>query len=106
MKDQKKYYSIYLEVKNKILSGELEADGKLPSKRVMADMRGVSLITVERAYAMLEDEGYIYARERSGYFVSHISRLTASEPSQVRPPVRHMREEHTRPQERDFEYSL
>jgi GntR family transcriptional regulator/MocR family aminotransferase len=66
MKDQKKYYSIYLEVKNKILSGELEADGKLPSKRVMADMRGVSLITVERAYAMLEDEGYIYSRERSG----------------------------------------
>jgi GntR family transcriptional regulator/MocR family aminotransferase len=106
MKDQKKYYSLYLELRNKILSGELEASDKLPSKRVMADMRGVSLVTVECAYAMLEDEGYIYTRERSGYFVSHIDRLTSSPPSQNRPPVRHMREERTLPSDRDFEYSL
>ena len=106
MKDQKKYYSLYLELRNKILAGEVEASSKLPSKRVMADMRGVSLITVERAYAMLEDEGYIYARERSGYFVSHIDRLSSAPLSQALPPVRHMREEHELPKERDFEYSL
>ena len=59
MATQKKYYSIYTEIKKKILAGEYPSGEKLPSKRVMADMRGVSLITVERAYAMLEEEGYI-----------------------------------------------
>jgi GntR family transcriptional regulator/MocR family aminotransferase len=32
----------------------------------------VSLITVENAYQMLRDEGYIEARERSGYYVCEI----------------------------------
>ena len=53
---EKKYYSLYRELKNKILLGELSAGQKLPSKRVMADQRGYSMITVERAYFMLEDE--------------------------------------------------
>ena len=68
MKD-KKYYSLYITVKGKILDGEYRAGEKLPSKRVMADMTGYSLITVEAAYNMLADEGYVTARERSGYFV-------------------------------------
>ena len=66
---EKKYYSLYAEIKGHILSGDFTAGQKLPSKRVMADRSGVSLITVERAYAMLEEEGYISAKERSGYFV-------------------------------------
>lgn len=106
MKEQKKYFSLYLDVRNKILSGEFPSGEKLPSKRVMADKRGVSLITVERAYAMLEDEGYISSRERSGYFVSRIDRLGASPSSQSPTPVRHMREERRLPTDRDFEYSL
>ena len=66
---EKKYYSLYTSLKNKILCGEYRAGEKLPSKRVMADLTGCSLITVETAYAMLADEGYVTARERSGYFV-------------------------------------
>ena len=68
----KKYYNLYKDVKNKILTGEYPADTKLPSKRLMADKTGYSLITVERAYFMLEDEGYIAPRQRSGYFVCSI----------------------------------
>lgn len=66
----KKYYSLYSEVKEKILSGEYPSGQRLPSKRVMADISGYSTVTVERAYAMLEDEGYIRTSQRSGYFVS------------------------------------
>ena len=55
----KKYYNLYNEIKNKILSGQYKAEEKLPSKRVMADRSGYSIITVEKAYEMLEDEGYI-----------------------------------------------
>lgn len=66
----KKYYRLYLDVKNRILSGELKQGDRLNSKRTEADKRGVSVITVEKAYAILEDEGYIESRKRSGYFVS------------------------------------
>ncbi len=66
----KKYDRLYRQLKEKILTGELRQGEKLPSKRVAADRSGYSVITVERAYAMLEDEGYISARERRGYFVN------------------------------------
>ena len=102
---QKKYYSIYLEVKEKILAGELAHGEKLPSKRVMADMRGVSLVTVENAYAMLEEEGYIFSRERSGYFVARIERFSGEKSANPHTQILHLPEEHTMPSE-DFEYSL
>ena len=37
----------------------------------MADESGVSVITVQHAYEILCDEGYIEAKERSGYFVAY-----------------------------------
>lgn len=67
-----KYLNLYEDIKERIRSGEYKEGDKLPSKRVMADMRGVSVITVQQAYAILADEGYIEPRERSGYFVSGI----------------------------------
>ena len=69
----KKYYGLYTKIKNKILNGEYKAGEKLPSKRVMSEMMGYSVITVQTAYGMLVDEGYAEARERSGYFVLPLS---------------------------------
>ena len=71
----KKYYALYEKVKNLILNGEYKAGHKLPSKRVMADRFGCSQITVMTAYGMLEAEGYVEARERSGYIVLDINAL-------------------------------
>jgi GntR family transcriptional regulator/MocR family aminotransferase len=67
--DKSKYYYLYSAIKEDILSGTLNKNEKLPSKRSLAEHLGVSLITVETAYQMLKDEGYIESRERSGYFV-------------------------------------
>lgn len=67
-----KYYYLYKEIKEDILSGVLKKSEKLPSKRTLAEHLGISLITVENAYQMLKDEGYIETRERSGYFVCEI----------------------------------
>lgn len=97
----KKYYELYKELKDKILSGEFA--GKLPSKRVLADKSGCSLITVERAYAMLADEGYIRSLERRGYFVS-VTDVTPKQPHGA-----HAMEylpEPSEPAEGDFEYSV
>lgn len=47
----------------------------MPSKRTFAEHLGVSVITIEYAYRLLSDEGYIYSVERSGYFVSDLKNV-------------------------------
>lgn len=73
--DKSKYYYLYSAIKADILSGTLKKNEKLPSKRSLAEHLGVSLITVETAYQMLKDEGYIESRERSGYYVTELKLL-------------------------------
>ena len=73
---EKKYLTIYKSIKEQILCNEYRADEKIPSKRVTADKYGCSVITVETAYNMLADEGYITTKERSGYYVNHIDALS------------------------------
>ncbi len=80
----KKYYSLYEKLKTAIVSGEYKAGDKLPSKRVMADMTGYSQITVENAYGILEQEGYIIPKQRSGYFVCEINPLSRHETEAVK----------------------
>ena len=65
----KKYLSIYESLKKEITEGVYKTGCKLPSKRTLADQWGVSIITVEHAYELLLDEGYIDSVEKSGYFV-------------------------------------
>lgn len=58
---------------------------KLPSKRVIADNSGLSLVTVEHALELLADEGFITPKERSGNFVSYMPGQYPS-PSELRRP--------------------
>ncbi len=53
-----------------ILDGALDRNEPVPSTRKMARLLGVSRNTVVLAYQSLLDDGYLSARERSGYFVS------------------------------------
>lgn len=53
-----------------ILDGQLARDEPIPSTRRMAKTLGVSRNTVVLAYQGLLDDGYLIARERSGYYVS------------------------------------
>lgn len=103
---KRKYYTIYTNTKNKILNGDYKSGEKLPSKRITADKYGCSIVTVERAYAMLEDEGYIRARERSGYFISAIDLSIGAVPMAKHAPIPHLKEDRILPSERDLEYSL
>lgn len=63
------YLQIYKQLRDDITGGVYEFGDKLPSKRLLADELGVSTVTVEHAYELLCDEGYIEPKERSGYFV-------------------------------------
>lgn len=63
------YLQIYKYIRDDIIAGIFPFDTKLPSKRTLADRLGVSIVTIEHAYALLCDEGYIESRERSGYYI-------------------------------------
>lgn len=61
-----------------ILDGQLTRDEPIPSTRKMAKSLGVSRNTVVLAYQGLLDDGYLAARERSGYYVAEKALETIS----------------------------
>ncbi len=65
-----KYIQIYEEIKHSILTKRLLAHEQLPSKRTLAQMLDVSVHTIKEAYEQLLAEGYIYSKERSGYYIA------------------------------------
>lgn len=67
----KSYEKVHARLRDAILTGAYAYGTRLPSKRETAREFGASLVTVEHAYAILCDEGYAEARERSGYFVAY-----------------------------------
>ena len=69
------YEALYRCIRGDILSGNLPAGEKLPSKRALAENLEVSKITVEAAYNQLLSEGYIRSREKVGYFVEAVERV-------------------------------
>lgn len=83
---QSAYLQLYHQLRGDIVSGVYPNEKKLPSKRLLAEQTGVSVITVEHAYAILCDEGYLEPRERSGYFVSYSAAdcFPVAEPDSVR----------------------
>lgn len=64
------YEQITAQVKNAIMSGELEAGDPLPSLRLLARELRVSIISTKRAYEELEKEGYIESMQGKGSFVT------------------------------------
>lgn len=103
---EKKYITLYKTLKEQILYGNLPSGKKLPSKRVMADKSGCSVITVATAYDMLADEGYVTAKERSGYYVNQITSFLPTSPPTDHIEFNYLKEnlpENTSP---DFEHSL
>lgn len=86
------YKQLYQQIREQVLSGKLPAHAKLPSVRDLAAELSTSRNTVEGAYQELAAEGYIYSKERSGYFVSALDQNAAPlslshEPrKQSRPP--------------------
>ena len=63
------YLQLYKQIREDIIAENYPYNTKLPSIRSLAAETGVSTITVEHAYALLCDEGYVDARERSGFVV-------------------------------------
>lgn len=65
------YMQLYEQLRRDIINFVYKYGEKLPSKRNLANETFTSVITVEHAYEILCDEGYIESRERKGYFVTY-----------------------------------
>lgn len=65
---------LYEQLRRQIIAGlargELEPGDMLPSVRRLAKDLGINLHTVNKAYAMLRDEGHIVMRRGSGAMVA------------------------------------
>lgn len=64
------YEQITSQMKQMLISGELEAGSLLPSMRMLAKELRISVITTKRAYEDLERDGFIYTVVGKGSFVA------------------------------------
>ncbi|MBR5799197.1 MAG: PLP-dependent aminotransferase family protein [Lachnospiraceae bacterium] len=98
------YVQLYNRLKEDIVKGIYGYGSKLPSKRLMATETGISTITIEHAYALLCDEGYIESRERSGFFV--IFRSDDGFASSPKESVSHIAHHNSRNSAFEFPFSV
>ena len=66
----KRYEALAADMAESIRTGVLRPGDRLPSVRHTSTSRGVSPSTVFQAYYLLEAQGLVRARERSGYYVA------------------------------------
>ena len=64
------YQQIKDNVRHLVVSGALKKDDKLPSVRELAASLAINPNTIQRAYAELERQGYIYSVKGRGSFVA------------------------------------
>ena len=77
------YQQLYRSLAGEIRSGALPAGTRMPGKRSLAEVLGVSVNTVDGAYQMLAAEGYLASRPRSGFYVQEYPAL----PGRPEPPA-------------------
>jgi GntR family transcriptional regulator len=68
--DKPIYEQVTSQMKQMIISGELEGGSLLPSMRMLAKELRISVITTKRAYEDLERDGFIYTVVGKGSFVA------------------------------------
>ena len=72
---------IYMQIRNQIVlgisDGRLSPGEQLPTVRALAEEIGINSMTVNKAYQLLKQEGYIYTDRRNGAKVRERLEFTA-----------------------------
>ena len=64
------YEQIATQIKASIMSGELKAGEAIPSVRALAKSLHISILTVQKAYSTLQEDGFIETTAGKGCYVS------------------------------------
>lgn len=75
-----KYELLAWEIEGLIGSGTYKSGDPLPSVRALGEQKKLSVTTVLKAYYMLEAQGLVEARSRSGFYVSRTRQHLTPEP--------------------------
>ena len=97
------YLQLYKQIRDDIIRENYAYGAKLPSKRSLSEEIGTSTITVEHAYALLCEEGYVESRERSGFIVIFRPTDGFAAVGETHPPLK---EDNTRQSYPDFPISV
>ncbi|MGN0045892.1 MAG: GntR family transcriptional regulator [Eggerthellaceae bacterium] len=76
------YQQIHDQVVAAVAKGELSVGDGLPSVRSLAADLGINLHTVNKAYALLRDEGYVVMKGRKGAFIADFAVSASSQQSE------------------------
>lgn len=76
------YRQIRTQIVSAVATGELSPGDPLPSVRALAGDLGVNMHTVNKAYAVLRDEGYVAMRGRSGAVIADAARAMSGAKAQ------------------------
>lgn len=83
-KDRRPIYEQVVEkFKELIIKGALEPNGQLPSVRSLAMELSINPNTIQRAYAELERQGYIYSVKGKGSFITADDLLSQQKRNEV-----------------------
>lgn len=77
------YEQVVEKLERLVVSGVLETDEKMPSVRSLAMELSVNPNTIQRAYAQLEQEGYLYTVSGRGSFVAPESEWRENKQAEV-----------------------
>lgn len=64
------YEQIATQIKAAIMNGELKAGEAIPSVRALAKSLHISILTVQKAYSTLQEDGFIETTAGKGCYVS------------------------------------
>ena len=87
------YEQIAQKFQTLILKGALPPDAQMPSVRTMAVELSINPNTIQKAYSLLEQQGYIYPVKGRGNFVSDSSALVRQEKESLLEDVRQLIQE-------------
>ena len=73
------YEQLVSNIKEEILIGNLKPDDKIPSVRELAVELTINPNTIQKAYRILEQEGYIYTVRGKGNFVMKLENSVINE---------------------------
>ena len=79
--DEPAYEQVARQIRDTIATGGLKPRELLPGVRGLASDLGVNLNTIARAYRVLEEQGFVQIRDRSGVEVAEPARRAPAEAS-------------------------
>ena len=73
------YEQLVDQIKNQIITGQLQETESLPSVRALSGTLRISALTVKKAYDKLEEDGFVVTVHGKGTYVAPTNRALAAE---------------------------